>query len=136
MPENKQVKNLFIHDDYNSEITLFSYPIPYTETFKLDYSSPSINEVKVMVYDVLGKQVETRTFNALEMINQKFGANYNNGIYNVLIEQDGSITSTRIIKKQYLKYVIQDFVFYLIFFICPILSSNFGQGFLISTNVF
>ncbi len=52
-----------------------------------------------MVYDVLGKQVETRTFNALEMINQKFGANYNNGIYNVLIEQDGSITSTRIIKK-------------------------------------
>ncbi len=85
-------------DDEFTDFTVTSYPNPFAGTFQLDLKSTSNNEINVMVYDMLGKQIENRSFNALEVYNQTFGANYATGIYNVMVSQNGTTKTVRVIK--------------------------------------
>ena len=79
--------------------TLTVYPNPFSESFKLHFTSTSSDDVKVVAYDVTGRTIETRNVNFADINNQELGSNYQSGMYIVVLKQ-GEITKTfRVIKK-------------------------------------
>jgi hypothetical protein len=51
------------------------------------------------VYDVLGKQVESRQVKTSDISKQEFGNNYQAGLYNVIISKKEVQQKIRVIKK-------------------------------------
>ncbi|NUY82116.1 T9SS type A sorting domain-containing protein [Flavobacterium sp. MAH-1] len=76
-----------------------SYPNPYIETFSLDVDLPTEESVDVKVYDMLGKLVETRTFEAIDTEIQTFGSKLAAGVYNVVVTQGANVKTLRVIKR-------------------------------------
>ncbi|MBP6758753.1 MAG: T9SS type A sorting domain-containing protein, partial [Flavobacterium sp.] len=82
-----------------SEFYLSLYPNPYTNTFKLNYISNNDETVKVAIYDLTGKLLETRTVEYADINNQEMGNGYVPGIYIVVLKQADISKSVRVIKK-------------------------------------
>ena len=82
-----------------SEFYLSLYPNPYTNTFKLNYISNNDENVKVAIYDLTGKLLETRTVEYADINNQEMGNGYVPGIYIVVLKQADISKSVRVIKK-------------------------------------
>ena len=82
-----------------SEFYLSLYPNPYTNTFKLNYISNNDETVKVAIYDLTGKLLETRTVEYADINNQEMGNGYTPGIYIVVLKQADISKSVRVIKK-------------------------------------
>ena len=89
--------------DSPSEINTFkivAYPVPTISTFQLDLATISNDKVEIKVYDMNGKLIEAYNFNNVEDAkNQKIGANYSSGIYNILVVQGGNRKTIRVIKR-------------------------------------
>ena len=79
--------------------TLKVYPNPFSESFKLQFSSSSSEDVKVVAYDVTGRTIETRDVNFADINNQELGSNYQSGMYIVVIKQGEISKSFRVIKR-------------------------------------
>ena len=79
--------------------TLTVYPNPFSESFKLHFTSTSSDDVKVVAYDVTGRTIETRNVNFADINNQELGSNYQSGMYIVVIKQGEISKSFRVIKK-------------------------------------
>jgi hypothetical protein len=82
-----------------SEFYLSLYPNPYTNTFKLNYISNNDETVKVAIYDLTGKLLETRIVEYADINNQEMGSGYVPGIYIVVLKQADISKSVRVIKK-------------------------------------
>jgi hypothetical protein len=82
-----------------TDFKTIAFPNPFTEGFMLDVKSASENTIQVKVYDMLGKLVENRNVEANEIENLELGANYQSGIYNVIVSQDGNNQTLRVIKR-------------------------------------
>jgi hypothetical protein len=79
--------------------SLKSYPNPFTSSFRLSFESTSTEEVSLNAYDLTGRVVESHKLNYNEVNNQEFGANYQSGMY-ILVLKQGEITkSFRVIKR-------------------------------------
>jgi len=76
-----------------------AYPNPFVESFALDMDSSSDQNVKVKVYDMVGKLLEDREFavDAIEM--QQFGERYPSGVYNVIVTQGEFVKTLRLIRR-------------------------------------
>jgi hypothetical protein len=75
-----------IHELKENKINAFVLPNPFTQTFSVLYDNPNFAHYTFYLYDVLGKQMETRPSNkAREEFNL---ANSANGIYILLIEDE------------------------------------------------
>ena len=85
-------------DDAAKVITLKACPNPFVSTFKLDYAPATLENVIIKVYDMNGRQVESRVFEATKANGQEFGTQYAAGIYNVNITQGNNIQNIRVIK--------------------------------------
>ena len=83
----------------NTEFALKAYPNPFNGAFSIQILGSSNETVSVLVYDMLGKQLENRVINANEIENILLGHNYATGIYNVILTQGGNTKTTRLIKK-------------------------------------
>ena len=79
--------------------TLTVYPNPFSESFKLHFTSTSSDDVKVVAYDVTGRTIETRNVNFADINNQELGSNYQSGMYIVVLKQGEITKSFRVIKK-------------------------------------
>ena len=79
--------------------TLKVYPNPFSESFKLHFTSTSSDDVKVVAYDVTGRTIETRDVNFADINNQELGSNYQSGMYIVVLKQGEITKSFRVIKK-------------------------------------
>lgn len=82
----------------SSEFSLLVYPNPSANSFKLNYISSSVENVKVTAYDLTGKLIESRNVKYAEINNQEMGNNYNAGVYIVVLKQGGISKSVRLIK--------------------------------------
>jgi hypothetical protein len=82
-----------------SEFFLSVYPSPYTNTFKLNYISNSDDSVKIAIYDLTGKLLETRSVKYEDVNTQEMGNDYTPGIYIVVLKQADISKSVRVIKK-------------------------------------
>jgi hypothetical protein len=89
--------NNFTSNEVKSTLTV--YPNPFSESFKLHFTSTSSEDVKVVAYDVTGRTIETRDVNFADINNQELGSNYQSGMYIVVIKQGEISKSFRVIKK-------------------------------------
>ena len=79
--------------------SLKSYPNPFSTSFRLSFESASTDDVSLNAYDLTGRIVESHKLNYNDVNNKEFGANYQSGMY-ILVLKQGEITkSFRVIKK-------------------------------------
>lgn len=76
-----------------------AYPNPYTAAFKLDMNTSGEDPVGVKVYDMIGREVESRQASVADIIDMEIGAQYPSGVYNVIVTQGDHVKSLRIIKR-------------------------------------
>jgi hypothetical protein len=83
----------------NAEFSLKVYPNPSTESFKFNYISSSNEDVKVTVYDISGKSIESLNVEYDAINDQQIGNNYTPGIYLISLKQGDINKTVRVIKK-------------------------------------
>ncbi|WP_264521865.1 glycine-rich domain-containing protein [Flavobacterium sp. N1994] len=76
-----------------------AYPNPFANNFMLDVTTSSKSVVGVKVYDMVGRLIEQRQVNASDIENTTIGDSYPSGIYNVVVSQEDSIETVRVIKR-------------------------------------
>jgi hypothetical protein len=75
------------------------YPNPFETNFTLNVTTTSDEKVQVAVYDMIGKQLESKEVNATDANALEVGANYPSGVYNVVVSQGENVKSLRMIKR-------------------------------------
>jgi Secretion system C-terminal sorting domain len=76
-----------------------TYPNPFNDNFKLDINTSSDNEMQLFVFDMLGRQIEAKTFQMSDLNNLEVGTNYASGVYNLIIKQADNTKTLRVIKR-------------------------------------
>jgi hypothetical protein len=94
-------KSADIKEEVLPEVALkaIAYPNPYTDTFSIDLTDDGQQEIAVMVYDMMGKLLETRRVPADELQSHRLGSNCPAGVYNVVVSQGDLVKTLRIIKR-------------------------------------
>jgi hypothetical protein len=83
-----------------SSITKFiAFPNPYRGYFNIEVNSTNIAPMSINVYDMLGRHIDTRTFEAGDASNIQLGKDYPIGMYNLILNQATEVKSLRIIKE-------------------------------------
>jgi hypothetical protein len=80
-------------------LQLIVFPNPTGSNFQLNLISGNQENVEIKIYDMTGRLLEYHNLNSTEVNNQKLGAGFPIGIYNVLVKQGITTKSLRIIKK-------------------------------------
>ncbi len=75
------------------------YPNPFETNFTLNVTTTSDENVQVAVYDMIGRQVDSKEVNAADANALEVGANYPSGVYNVVVSQGENVKSLRMIKR-------------------------------------
>lgn len=88
--QSDQVMNVF---------EVATYPNPYATSFKLNINTSSEAQVGVKVYDMLGREVESKTGNLDLMTAVEIGSQYPAGVYNVIVSQGEQTKTLRVIKR-------------------------------------
>lgn len=83
----------------DAEFKAVGYPNPFAANFTLNVTTTNDQNVKVQVYDMIGKQLENLEVNANESSDLQLGTNYPAGVYNVIVSQGDSVKSVRMIKR-------------------------------------
>jgi hypothetical protein len=76
-----------------------AYPNPYADTFKLDVNTSSEGQVGLRVYDMLGREVESREASVDNITNLEIGSQYPSGVYNIIVTQGDNVKTLRVIKR-------------------------------------
>lgn len=74
-------------------------PNPYAETFRLNLNTSSEDQVGVRVYDMLGREVESRQATVDAITNFEIGSQYPSGVYNIIVTQGAHTKTLRVIKR-------------------------------------
>ncbi len=82
----------------NASISSSVYPNPSATNFKISFASSSSSDVKVSVYDITGRTIETKTVTATDINNYEFGTNYDAGMYIVVVNQTEVTKSFKVVK--------------------------------------
>ena len=77
---------------------VFAYPNPFETSFNLNLETPSKETVTIVVYDMMGKLLETHQVNPMELANLAIGNNFAAGIYNVIVSQEDNAKAVRLIR--------------------------------------
>lgn len=83
----------------SEDFKVLALPNPFDYAFALDLKSNLDSKVEVKVYDMIGKLIETREIEFLEINNISIGENYPSGVYNVIVNQGDNLKTLRIIKR-------------------------------------
>lgn len=83
----------------NAEFSLEVYPNPSVNSFKINYSSSSNEDVKLATYDLTGKLVESLNVKYADINDQVIGNDYNAGVYILVLKQGNINKSLKVIKK-------------------------------------
>ena len=83
----------------NTEFQAKAYPNPFTNNFKLDISSSGDEKLELVVYDMLGRLMESRTMTISDSYTQEVGNDYASGVYNLVLKQNDNVKTIRIVKR-------------------------------------
>ena len=75
------------------------YPNPTTNNFNIDLSNINDSKIYIVVYDMLGRLVDTQELDPKNTLEIKVGAKYPTGIYNVVVTQGTEVKTQRVIKR-------------------------------------
>ncbi len=76
-----------------------AYPNPFANNFMLDVKTASQSNVNVKVYDMVGRLIEQRDVRVSDMENTTIGTQYPSGVYNVVVSQEDSVQTVRVVKR-------------------------------------
>ncbi|QBZ99006.1 Ig-like domain-containing protein [Flavobacterium sangjuense] len=76
-----------------------AYPNPFANNFMIDVKSSSQSSVNLKVYDMIGRLVEQRDVRVSDLVNSAIGERYPSGVYNVVVSQDESVQTVRVVKR-------------------------------------
>ncbi|WP_291129142.1 T9SS type A sorting domain-containing protein, partial [Flavobacterium sp. UBA7682] len=85
--------------DIRTELTAKVSPNPFTETFKLNVTAPTVEKVAIAIYDMAGKLVEQREVNQDQLSELQIGERFPSGVYNVIVTQGTEVKTLRVIKR-------------------------------------
>ncbi|MCF6130239.1 T9SS type A sorting domain-containing protein [Flavobacterium sp. AS60] len=76
-----------------------AYPNPFANNFMIDVKSSSQSSVNLKVYDMIGRLVEQRDVRVSDLETATIGERYPSGVYNVVVSQDDSVQTVRVVKR-------------------------------------
>jgi hypothetical protein len=76
-----------------------AYPNPFADNFMLDVKTNSLSVVNVKVYDMVGRLIEQRDVRVNDLETTTIGNNYPSGVYNVVVAQEDSLQTVRVVKR-------------------------------------
>ena len=82
----------------NPEISTSVYPNPFNDNFKIGFASNSSDDIRVSVYDLTGKMVETTTISVSNINGYELGLNYNPGLFLVVVKQGETSKTFKVMK--------------------------------------
>ena len=74
-------------------------PNPYSYDFAFDMTSSTNDKVGIKIFDMIGKLIEVREVEFVDIKNVSIGENYPSGVYNVIINQGENVKTQRVIKR-------------------------------------
>ncbi|RZJ33199.1 MAG: T9SS type A sorting domain-containing protein, partial [Flavobacterium sp.] len=78
--------------------TAVAYPNPFANSFNVDVTTTSVENVSIKVYDMTGRLLENRKGNSKSGV-QSIGENFPAGVYNVIVSQGDETKTLRVIKR-------------------------------------
>lgn len=75
------------------------YPNPYTNDFTIGGLASDEDFVQLKIYDLFGREMESKEIKAAELQRLKLGGNFPDGIYNVIVSRGEMVKTIRIIKR-------------------------------------
>jgi hypothetical protein len=76
-----------------------AYPNPFANNFMLDVKTTSQSSVNLKVYDMVGRLIEQRDVRISDMETTIIGDRYPSGVYNVVVSQEDSVQTVRVVKR-------------------------------------
>ena len=76
-----------------------AYPNPFANNFMLDVKTTSQSAVNLKVYDMIGRLIEQRDVRVSDMETMTIGDKYPSGVYNVVVSQEDSVQTVRVVKR-------------------------------------
>jgi hypothetical protein len=76
-----------------------AYPNPFANNFMLDVKTTSQSSVNLKVYDMVGRLIEQRDVTISDMETTTIGDRYPSGVYNVVVSQEDSVQTVRVVKR-------------------------------------
>jgi hypothetical protein len=76
-----------------------AYPNPFADNFMLDIKTTSQSSVNIKVYDMVGRMIEQKDVRVSDMENLTIGNQYPSGVYNVIVSQENSVQTVKVIKR-------------------------------------
>jgi hypothetical protein len=83
----------------SNEFVALTYPNPFADNFMFDVKTASESTIQIRVYDMLGKQIENRNVEVVDIKAVQLGDVYPSGVYNVILSQDDNVQTLRVIKR-------------------------------------
>jgi hypothetical protein len=75
------------------------YPNPYSDNFNVSLTTTREEKVSVVVYDMIGRVIETRVLNPNDSKEISIGNQYPSGVYNVVVTQGEEVKALRVIRR-------------------------------------
>jgi BspA type Leucine rich repeat region (6 copies)/Secretion system C-terminal sorting domain len=78
---------------------LIAFPNPSNNVFNFKLNGANEETVSFLVFDMMGRQIEKKVVNAIDVKNIALGQNYSSGVYNVIVAQGGNTKTVRLVKE-------------------------------------
>jgi hypothetical protein len=76
-----------------------AYPNPFANNFMLDVKTTSESSVNIKVYDMIGRMIDQKNVRISDMETTTIGDQYPTGVYNLVVTQEDSVQTLRVIKR-------------------------------------
>ncbi len=81
------------------EFKATAYPNPFANNFMIDVRTGSSVSINLKVYDMVGRLIEQRDVKVSDMETATIGDQYPSGVYNVVVSQDKTAQTFRVVKR-------------------------------------
>ncbi|MFN3753738.1 GEVED domain-containing protein [Flavobacterium sp.] len=76
-----------------------AYPNPFAANFMINVKTTSDSVIAIKVYDMVGRLVEQKSVTVAQLENAPIGDRYPSGVYNVVVTQDETVQTVRVVKR-------------------------------------
>ncbi|UPT70010.1 MAG: GEVED domain-containing protein [Flavobacterium sp. JAD_PAG50586_2] len=85
--------------DMITDFKAVAYPNPFANNFMIDVKSSSESSVNLKVYDMIGRLIEQRDVRMSDLETTTIGDRYPSGVYNVVVTQESTVQTVRVVKR-------------------------------------
>ncbi|UPT71335.1 MAG: T9SS type A sorting domain-containing protein [Flavobacterium sp. JAD_PAG50586_2] len=86
-------------DNLITEFKAMAYPNPFANNFMIDVKSSSESSINLKVYDMIGRLIEQKEVRVSDLETTTLGDRYPSGVYNVVVSQENTIQTVRVVKR-------------------------------------